>query len=50
MTEEDFLKECPVCQVNCNCKSCLRLEIPVAVSFRSHSSIVYVGFWHLTLS
>ncbi|KAK1379296.1 hypothetical protein POM88_026040 [Heracleum sosnowskyi] len=30
MTEEDFLKECPVCQVNCNCKSCLRLEIPVA--------------------
>lgn len=33
MTEEDFLKECPVCQVNCNCKSCLRLEIPVAVSF-----------------
>lgn len=32
MTEEDFLKECPVCRVNCNCKSCLRLEIPFAVS------------------
>nr|XP_017246916.1 PREDICTED: lysine-specific demethylase JMJ25-like [Daucus carota subsp. sativus]XP_017246917.1 PREDICTED: lysine-specific demethylase JMJ25-like [Daucus carota subsp. sativus]XP_017246918.1 PREDICTED: lysine-specific demethylase JMJ25-like [Daucus carota subsp. sativus]XP_017246919.1 PREDICTED: lysine-specific demethylase JMJ25-like [Daucus carota subsp. sativus]XP_017246920.1 PREDICTED: lysine-specific demethylase JMJ25-like [Daucus carota subsp. sativus] len=28
MTEYDFAKMCPVCQVNCNCKSCLRLEVP----------------------
>ncbi|KAK1386852.1 JmjC domain-containing protein [Heracleum sosnowskyi] len=27
MTEEDFAKLCPVCQVNCNCKRCLRLEV-----------------------
>ncbi|KAK1369392.1 hypothetical protein POM88_035484 [Heracleum sosnowskyi] len=27
MTEDDFAKLCPVCQVNCNCKSCLRLEV-----------------------
>ncbi|KAK1403173.1 hypothetical protein POM88_002778 [Heracleum sosnowskyi] len=29
MTDEDFARECPVCQFNCNCKSCLRLEVPV---------------------
>ncbi|XP_074333698.1 lysine-specific demethylase JMJ26-like isoform X1 [Apium graveolens] len=29
MTEEDFARECPVCQFNCNCKSCLRLEVLV---------------------
>ncbi|WOH00472.1 hypothetical protein DCAR_0519835 [Daucus carota subsp. sativus] len=28
MTEEDFARLCPVCQVNCNCKRCLRLEVP----------------------
>lgn len=28
MTEDDFARLCPVCQVNCNCKSCLRLEVP----------------------
>ncbi|KAK1369172.1 hypothetical protein POM88_035264 [Heracleum sosnowskyi] len=27
MTEDDFAKLCPVCRVNCNCKSCLRLEV-----------------------
>ncbi|KAK1384284.1 hypothetical protein POM88_022019 [Heracleum sosnowskyi] len=27
MTEDDFARFCPVCQVNCNCKSCLRLEV-----------------------
>ncbi|XP_074332846.1 lysine-specific demethylase JMJ29-like isoform X2 [Apium graveolens] len=27
MTEDDFARMCPVCQVNCNCKSCLRLEV-----------------------
>lgn len=26
MTEDDFAKQCPVCCLNCNCKSCLRLE------------------------
>ena len=37
MTEYDFAKMCPVCQVNCNCKSCLRLEVPKKVSiFGSH--------------
>uniref|UniRef100_A0A161XR68 JmjC domain-containing protein n=1 Tax=Daucus carota subsp. sativus TaxID=79200 RepID=A0A161XR68_DAUCS len=25
MTEDDFARLCPVCRVNCNCKSCLRL-------------------------
>ncbi|XP_058216306.1 lysine-specific demethylase JMJ25-like isoform X2 [Rhododendron vialii] len=29
MTEEDFANACPVCQYKCNCKSCLRLEVPV---------------------
>ncbi|KAH7866905.1 hypothetical protein Vadar_026514 [Vaccinium darrowii] len=29
MTEEDFANACPVCQYNCNCKSCLRLEVPI---------------------
>ncbi|KAK1384283.1 JmjC domain-containing protein [Heracleum sosnowskyi] len=28
MTEDDFARLCPVCRVNCNCKSCLRLEVP----------------------
>ncbi|XP_058216311.1 lysine-specific demethylase JMJ25-like isoform X2 [Rhododendron vialii] len=28
MTEEDFANACPVCQYKCNCKSCLRLEVP----------------------
>ncbi|KAL1804138.1 hypothetical protein ACET3Z_032785 [Daucus carota] len=29
MTEEDFAIKCPVCQFNCNCKRCLRLEVLV---------------------
>ncbi|KAF7143574.1 hypothetical protein RHSIM_Rhsim05G0169300 [Rhododendron simsii] len=29
MTEEDFANACPVCQYKCNCKSCLRLEVPI---------------------
>lgn len=28
MTVDDFTEACPVCQVNCNCKRCLRLELP----------------------
>lgn len=35
MTEDDFARECPVCQFNCNCKSCLRLEVLVKVSIFS---------------
>jgi lysine-specific demethylase 3 len=29
MTEEDFAELCPVCRGNCNCKSCLRLDVPL---------------------
>ncbi|XAR73094.1 hypothetical protein NMG60_11006936 [Bertholletia excelsa] len=28
MTEDDFAEKCPVCRDNCNCKSCLRLDLP----------------------
>ncbi|KAL3649686.1 hypothetical protein CASFOL_006089 [Castilleja foliolosa] len=31
MSEEDFAKACPVCQKNCNCKACLRMETLVDV-------------------
>lgn len=46
MTEDDFAKACPVCQVNCNCKSCLRLEVLVKVSFfiSSHFSYWFMYF------
>ncbi|XP_057787068.1 lysine-specific demethylase JMJ25-like isoform X2 [Salvia miltiorrhiza] len=29
MSAEAFAEACPVCQLNCNCKSCLRMEVPV---------------------
>ncbi|KAL1548999.1 lysine-specific demethylase JMJ25-like [Salvia divinorum] len=29
MPAEAFAEACPVCQLNCNCKSCLRMEVPV---------------------
>ncbi|CAK9139413.1 unnamed protein product [Ilex paraguariensis] len=29
MPEEAFAEACPVCQYNCNCKSCLRLDVPL---------------------
>ncbi|KAH6822285.1 hypothetical protein C2S53_010683 [Perilla frutescens var. hirtella] len=29
MSAEDFAEACPVCQLNCNCKPCLRMEIPI---------------------
>ncbi|KAM7518021.1 hypothetical protein LguiB_016983 [Lonicera macranthoides] len=29
MSEEDFAESCPVCCNNCNCKSCLRLDVPL---------------------
>ncbi|GFY91364.1 transcription factor jumonji (jmjC) domain-containing protein [Actinidia rufa] len=29
MSEEDFAKDCPVCQNICNCKKCLRLDVPI---------------------
>ncbi|KAH6818065.1 hypothetical protein C2S51_001668 [Perilla frutescens var. frutescens] len=29
MSADDFAEACPVCQLNCNCKSCLRMEIPI---------------------
>ncbi|KAA8531269.1 hypothetical protein F0562_005972 [Nyssa sinensis] len=31
MPEEAFAKACPVCCGNCNCKSCLRLDVPLEV-------------------
>ncbi|GFP84407.1 lysine-specific demethylase jmj25 [Phtheirospermum japonicum] len=31
MSEEAFAKACPVCQKNCNCKACLRMEAPADV-------------------
>ncbi|XP_062107930.1 lysine-specific demethylase JMJ26-like isoform X2 [Humulus lupulus] len=27
--EEDIAESCPVCRENCNCKSCLRLDVPL---------------------
>uniref|UniRef100_A0A165XV95 JmjC domain-containing protein n=1 Tax=Daucus carota subsp. sativus TaxID=79200 RepID=A0A165XV95_DAUCS len=36
MTEYDFAKMCPVCQVNCNCKRCLRLEVLKKVNVLTH--------------
>ncbi|XP_059656249.1 lysine-specific demethylase JMJ29-like isoform X2 [Cornus florida] len=29
MPEEAFADACPVCRENCNCKSCLRLDVPL---------------------
>ncbi|KAL9177973.1 hypothetical protein ABFS82_01G095300 [Erythranthe guttata] len=29
MSEEDFATLCPVCRNNCNCKACLRMELPI---------------------
>ncbi|KAL8064507.1 hypothetical protein ABFX02_01G095500 [Erythranthe guttata] len=29
MLEEDFATRCPVCRNNCNCKACLRMELPI---------------------
>ncbi|KAL7160408.1 hypothetical protein ABFS83_01G093200 [Erythranthe nasuta] len=29
MSEEDFATRCPVCRNNCNCKACLRTELPI---------------------
>lgn len=29
MNEEDFIMACPVCRDNCNCTSCLRVELPL---------------------
>ncbi|KAF1002620.1 hypothetical protein AG4045_008777 [Apium graveolens] len=28
MTEDDFARSCPVCQINCNCIRCLRMKVP----------------------
>ncbi|KAM5560516.1 hypothetical protein ABKV19_021601 [Rosa sericea] len=28
-SEEDFAEACPVCLGNCNCKACLRLDVPL---------------------
>ncbi|KAM7513894.1 hypothetical protein LguiA_003477 [Lonicera macranthoides] len=29
MSKEDFSRACPVCCDNCNCKACLRLDVPM---------------------
>ncbi|KAM7518023.1 hypothetical protein LguiB_016985 [Lonicera macranthoides] len=29
MSEEAFAQACPVCRENCNCKGCLRLDVPL---------------------
>ncbi|KAL6129298.1 hypothetical protein ACLB2K_072650 [Fragaria x ananassa] len=31
-SEEDFAEACPVCLGNCNCKACLRLDVPLRCS------------------
>ncbi|GER49648.1 transcription factor jumonji (jmjC)domain-containing protein [Striga asiatica] len=31
LPEEAFAEACPVCCENCNCKSCLRLEVPISL-------------------
>ncbi|GFQ01328.1 lysine-specific demethylase jmj25 [Phtheirospermum japonicum] len=31
MSEKAFAEACPVCQMNCNCKACLRMEAPAGV-------------------
>ena len=31
--KEAFAESCPVCRKNCNCKACLRMEMPIKVSF-----------------
>ncbi|KAK3007924.1 hypothetical protein RJ639_014733 [Escallonia herrerae] len=47
MTEEDFAESCPVCNANCNCKRCLRLEVSAKVKeqlmleFRNDEMISY---------
>lgn len=33
MSEDAITEACPVCLGNCNCKACLRLDVPVKVSF-----------------
>lgn len=35
MNDEAFIMACPVCRDNCNCTSCLSLEMPLQVSFFS---------------
>ncbi|CAA0839549.1 transcription factor jumonji (jmjC) domain-containing protein, partial [Striga hermonthica] len=32
LPEEAFAEACPVCCKNCNCKSCLRLEVPISLN------------------
>ncbi|XP_047342138.1 lysine-specific demethylase JMJ25-like isoform X2 [Impatiens glandulifera] len=32
MSDEDFAAACPVCLLNCNCKSCLRLDVPIELT------------------
>jgi hypothetical protein len=39
-TGEDFIAEaCPVCREICNCKACLRLDVPLKVSSFSPSHV-----------
>lgn len=37
MSEDEIAESCPVCRGNCNCKSCLRMEGVIAVSFAHHA-------------
>lgn len=42
-TDEDYIAEaCPLCHGNCNYKACLRLDVPVRVSF-SFSYISWIN-------
>ncbi|KAL1559737.1 lysine-specific demethylase JMJ25-like [Salvia divinorum] len=34
MSAEALAEACPVCQLNCNCKSCLRMEVPVEAAVK----------------
>ena len=38
LSEADIARECPYCKGNCNCKACLRLNLPERVSSLQHLS------------
>lgn len=45
MTQVAFEEACPVCRKNCNCKACLRLEVPKKVSFPFFFFFFYVNIY-----
>lgn len=43
MIEKDFAEACPVCRDNCNCKSCLRLDVLLNVGW--FGSLIFIIGW-----